>query len=225
MTRLVIAVVGALILGGVAAPAQASQPAAKKYTSCADLLEKYPNGIAKNKKARNRAVKDGFARPRVSKKLYKSNRGRLDRDDNGVLCEQEGSRSISFKTDFGFITAQEVPAPKPGQCVDVPITMDVRNLGSVGSFGITVRLISEFGSVFAYEEVSTNQAIQYPYTIAEPGTLAMTLKACGDAHAWTHPSGNRQEPVAGVKTDERLALAFYRWLGDVPLGSEEYEFL
>jgi hypothetical protein len=58
-----------------------------KYTSCANLLKKYPNGVAKNKAAANRAVKEGFTKPKVSSKIYKVNSARLDRDKDGVMCE------------------------------------------------------------------------------------------------------------------------------------------
>lgn len=222
--RLVLTLVTLVVVAGVAAPAQAIQGAAKKYSSCSQLLEKYPNGVAKTAKARNSAVKAGFAEPNVSRSLYKKNGSRLDKDNNGVMCEQEGSQTLSFKTDFGFITTQSVDAPKAGQCVNIPISMDVRNLAPVGSFGMTVRLISEFATVMGYEEISTDEAIVYPYTITSPGVYDVSLKVCGDPHKWTHASGNRTEDVQPVRTDERLALVFYRWLGDVQLGSEEYFF-
>jgi hypothetical protein len=104
MKRLVIAVVSLFILTGISAPAQASQGVAKKYSSCADLLKKYPNGVAKNKKARNKAVKGGFAKPKVSKSLYKQNSGRLDRDKDGVMCEQEGTSQTE---------SEPTPTPTP----------------------------------------------------------------------------------------------------------------
>lgn len=93
MKRLVILVAALLIISGISSPAQAAQGAAKKYSSCAELLKKYPNGVAKNKKARNQAVKNGFAKPRVSKRVYKQNGARLDRDKDGVMCEQAGGQS------------------------------------------------------------------------------------------------------------------------------------
>ena len=223
--KIVVAIASLGLMAGVATPAQAVQSSAKSYSNCDQLLKKYPNGVAKSKSAAAKAVKSGNARPKISGSLYKTNGKRLDRDKDGVMCEQEGARTISFKTDFGFITAQEVKAPKAGECVNVPVAIDVRNLGPVGTFGMTVRLISEFGSVFGYEEISTDQRVQYPYIISEPGNLNMSLKTCADAHAWTHPSGGRQEQVAGVRTDERMALVFYRWLGDVQLGSAEYSFV
>lgn len=73
-----------LSVGSVAAVT----PAAKTYTSCAKLLDDYPNGVAKSKKARNKAVRDGNARPKVSKSLYAASGKRLDRDKDGVMCEQ-----------------------------------------------------------------------------------------------------------------------------------------
>lgn len=220
----VVAIISFFILAGIAAPAQASQGAVKKYSSCADLVKKYPNGVAKDNKARDKAVKGGFAKPKVSKSLYKKNSGRLDRNNGGVMCGQQGTKAVTFKTEFGFVTTQSVKAPMAGQCVNIPATLDVRNVGPLGSFGLTVRLISEFGSVFAYEEISTDERVNLPYKITQPGVLDISLKACGNTHAWTHHSGNRQQTVAGVKTDERIALVFYRWLGDVQLGSDEYFF-
>lgn len=224
MKKLAIAVVSLLILTGIAAPAQAFQAVAKKYSTCADLLKKYPNGVAKSKSAAAKAVKSGNARPKVSPSLYKTNGARLDRGKDDVMCEQEGVRTISFKTDFGFITTQSVKAPKAGQCVNIPITIDARNLATVGTFGMTVRLISEFSSVMGYEEISTDAAVVYPYTITAPGVYEMSLKTCGDQHVWTHASGNRAEDIQPVKTDERLFLVFYKWLGNKQLGSAEYFF-
>ena len=225
MKRVSVVAACVALLGVVAAPAYAVPTATQRFASCADLLAKYPNGVAKNKSAANRAAKDGFARPRVASAVYRTNSARLDRDKNGVLCEQEVPQAVSFKTEFGFVTAQPVQAPKPGQCVNVPITLDVRNLAPIGSFGLTVRLISEFGSVYGYEEVSTSPDIVYPYMITQPGVYELPLKVCGDAHTWTHVSGNRTQAVEGVRADEQLSLAFYRWLSNRPLGAANYSFI
>ena len=75
-------------LGVVAAPAQASQATAKKYQNCSGLLKVQPAGVAKSAKARNQAVQEGFKRPAVSEALYEVNGSRLDRDKDGVMCEQ-----------------------------------------------------------------------------------------------------------------------------------------
>lgn len=91
MKRLGFFLVAVLVLGGLSAPAQATQAVAKKFTSCDRLLVEYPNGVARNKQAANRAVRNGFARPRVSASLYKTNSKRLDRNRNGVLCQQRAS--------------------------------------------------------------------------------------------------------------------------------------
>lgn len=214
-----------LVAVGLAAPAYATQAAAKKFTSCDGLLAEYANGVAKSKAAANKATKEGFARPRVSAALYKTNGSRLDRDNDGVMCEQEGSQSVSFKTDFGIVTTQAVRAPKSGECTNVPITLDVRNLAPIGSFGLVVGLVSEFGSYVGYEEVSTSPQVVYPYNITQPGVYYMSLKACGDPHSWTHVSGNRQQAVSGVRPDEQVFLAFSSWLSERRLGLKTYSWL
>ncbi len=66
------------------APAHAAET---KFKSCAQMHETYKYGIAKNKKAQRRAVKDGMYKPKVRKRVYKNSYKTLDRDKDGVMCE------------------------------------------------------------------------------------------------------------------------------------------
>lgn len=80
---------GALAIA--ATPATAAPAKGTKFANCTALLKKYPAGVAKNKKAANKAVKAGHARPATSAKAkatYALNKGMLDRDKDGVACEQ-----------------------------------------------------------------------------------------------------------------------------------------
>ena len=92
-TALVLSV-GLLAGGGVVtvAPVVSATSAPTKYfSSCDKLLKKYPNGVAKNAKAAKRAARQGFYRPATSRKAkrdYRANSSRLDRDRDGVACEQ-----------------------------------------------------------------------------------------------------------------------------------------
>lgn len=113
MKRLVIAVVSLFILAGIAGPAQATQGVPKKYSSCSDLLKKYPNGVAKNKKARNTAVREGFAKPKVSKSLYNTNGSRLDRDKDGVMCKQEGKAAAPDPVAPPTVANLSISPPNP----------------------------------------------------------------------------------------------------------------
>jgi hypothetical protein len=63
-------------------------PESTKYRSCSALLAKYPKGVARDAKAASRAVSEGMKRPKVNKSVYVANSGRLDRDGDGVACEQ-----------------------------------------------------------------------------------------------------------------------------------------
>ena len=89
MKSIVAAAAVVLVLSGVSAPAQGTQPTATRYANCTELLKVYSAGIAKSKKARNQAVREGFKRPKVSTALYDLNGSRLDRDKDGVMCEQK----------------------------------------------------------------------------------------------------------------------------------------
>ena len=64
-----------------------AQAADTKFKSCAQMHETYKYGIAKNKKAQRRAVKDGMYKPKVRKRVYKNSYKTLDRDKDGVMCE------------------------------------------------------------------------------------------------------------------------------------------
>lgn len=73
-------------LVAVATPAEAST----KYSSCAQLTKKFPNGVAKSKKAANYQVRQGNSRPaygKRAKKVYWANYKSLDRDKDGTACE------------------------------------------------------------------------------------------------------------------------------------------
>ena len=93
MRKFTIALVSIFLIASISSPAHSAQMTAKKFSSCADMLKKYPNGVAKDKKARNKAVKGGFAKPKVSKTVYKKNRDRLDKNNDGIICGQKKSRA------------------------------------------------------------------------------------------------------------------------------------
>jgi len=63
----------------------------QKYASCEKLLKAYPNGVAQSSRAAKQAKDNGFATPKVYKKIYSENSKRLDRDRDGVICEQQGN--------------------------------------------------------------------------------------------------------------------------------------
>ena len=53
------------------------------------MLKVYPHGISKDKKAADRAVRNGQNRPAVAPKVYADSYKSLDRDKDGSMCEQD----------------------------------------------------------------------------------------------------------------------------------------
>ena len=48
MRKFTIALLSVFLIASISAPAHSAQMTAKKFSSCADMLKKYPNGVAKN---------------------------------------------------------------------------------------------------------------------------------------------------------------------------------
>lgn len=62
------------------------------YSSCAKLSKVYKNGVAASNVAAAKQVKAGFARPATTdaaRKVYSTNKVRLDRDKDGTACERK----------------------------------------------------------------------------------------------------------------------------------------
>ena len=86
-----VAVTGSVVLAGIGAGQSNATVPAARYGSCDALLQDWPNGVAKNTAAANRAVREGFYRPATSakaRKVYRAYNGNLDRDRDGTACEQ-----------------------------------------------------------------------------------------------------------------------------------------
>ncbi|MFT3874673.1 MAG: excalibur calcium-binding domain-containing protein [Nocardioides sp.] len=83
----------ALTLPGVALVATAEPAGAaegKYYSSCDKLHKDFKHGVAKSAKAAQKQVRQGYGRPSTTKKakaVYKTNKSRLDRDNDGTACE------------------------------------------------------------------------------------------------------------------------------------------
>lgn len=60
--------------------------AVKDYANCDALHKDFKNGVAKSKKAANRAYRDGMYRPAVRPAVYKKN-DESDADKDGTACE------------------------------------------------------------------------------------------------------------------------------------------
>ena len=146
--KLTFAFASIFILAGIAGPAQSSQVAAKTYVSCADVLKKYPNGVAINTKAGNKAIKGGFTRPEVSNGLYKKNSKRLDKNNNGIICEQK--KVVNF-TDGYFGRSHAwgddwSPDVGPSNCQDRSAFPN-ENVSSRGQFNLELITGKKFAEI------------------------------------------------------------------------------
>jgi hypothetical protein len=190
-----------LIPVGFVLPAQATQTAVKNFSSCDRLWNEYPNGVAGSKKAANTAVRNGFARPRVSASLYRTNSGRLDRDKDGVMCEQGGATRANDSAEiqflWGFLRAKEVDAPKPGACRDVSLVFDVRN-DQVLPLAIDIQLADDFANEYAFRRVMAD-------TLKRGVNSGNALRICGNE--WIGPHLTSDAIFSGVRSGDYYLVA------------------
>jgi hypothetical protein len=160
--KFTIAVISIFIFAGMAGPAQSSQVTAKKYSSCADMLKKYPNGVAKNKKARNKAVESGLSAPKVSKKVYKKNSDRLDKNNNGIVCGQKKAKPLTKVEPFTF--AKNIDASLPTDWV-AEFNQVMSNLGQLMPISEKINEVSNVQSpfnIYAWNSAVSNPFPQIP---------------------------------------------------------------
>jgi hypothetical protein len=84
IVRKLIAIVALLMIAFGSQVAQAGGHEA--YRNCRALHRDYEHGVAKNRRAAEAEVDDGYGYPYVSRHLYRLNRD-LDANDDGVACE------------------------------------------------------------------------------------------------------------------------------------------
>jgi hypothetical protein len=77
-----LAIVTAVLVLGIAPP----EATARAYSSCTQMHNRYPHGVAKSRRAARQEVADGYGRPAVNRRVYRQNRD-LDANDDGVACE------------------------------------------------------------------------------------------------------------------------------------------
>ena len=162
MKKFTIALVSIFLLAGISGPAQSAQMTAKKYSSCADMLKKYPNGVAKNKKAQNKAIKSGLSKPKVSKKVYKKNINRLDKNNNGIVCGQKKAKPLTKAEPFTF--AKNIDASLPADWV-AEFNQVMSNLGQLMPISEKINDVSSVQSpmnIYAWNSAVSNPFPQIP---------------------------------------------------------------
>ena len=83
------ALAAALIVSGLAAVGSPAEAAAKKYANCAALNKTYKHGVArKGAKDKVRGSTKPVTNFTVNTAVYTANKGKLDRDKDGVACEK-----------------------------------------------------------------------------------------------------------------------------------------
>ena len=162
MRKFTAALVSIFLIASISGPAHSAQVTAKKYSSCADMLKKYPNGVAKNKKVQNKALKSGLLKPKVSKGLYKKNSKRLDKNDDGIICEQKKAELPTEAEPFSF--AKNIDTSLPADWV-AEFNQIMSNLEQLMPISEKINEVSNVQSpmnIYAWSSAVSNPFPQIP---------------------------------------------------------------
>jgi hypothetical protein len=197
----------------------------KVFANCAALNKTHPGGVAMSASAAKSATLSGYLTPTVSKSAYEASKKYGDNFSTGFSCPKFGKSNLGttkLQADWGYITARETKRPMNGICVFVPLVIDVRNASKINqTYGITIALQDDFENVIGYQEWSgaTNNSSE-----ARNGKFNTSLKVCKARHKWKHFSGNRDQSVEPIGSENWYWLNSYSWLGTEFQGASDFEF-
>ena len=166
---------------------------AATFKSCVSLLRKYPNGVAKSRADANKQS----PKPVVLPSVYRVN-VKLDRDRDGTACEVKSgivvnlpngastvvstttttpARTFTASAPWGEISAQQIFAPQPGTCVEIPLIVDIRSQSGL-AIGLIISAEDKYSNLIGEARPKTPVGIQN-----------VPIKVCREAWVYTFPSG------------------------------------
>ena len=210
-----------VITFGVFGPVDLSHAAVKTFSSCAKLRVVYPKGIAETAAKAKLAVKAGKQSPRVSASIYKANR-KLDLKKSGYMCAIADLGTVSIQTAFGYVKAPQVYRPKDGDCSELDVTIDVRNMTKLNYWGIFITIEDSFQNVVGTVFFDPAEPITETSPIAKKpnGIYKLPMSVCDYSQDFGGFLGQTTPYMHG----ERYYLRVEQLLQFVTLGSKSYVF-
>lgn len=125
---------------------------------------------------------------------------------SALLLAPVSAQSVKVQTDWGFVSVNQVKAPKKGKCVKVSVAVDIRNPNITPPF-IGVAIVDNFSNVYGYSETYTfrddRESIWDPLVKVKPGVYRSAMSICAKKHFYVDPEDPDQEKVDLVTYNPR----------------------
>ena len=150
---------------------------ASKLMTCNQILDKYPNGVAKNAAGLKKAVALGYAKPTIALKVYNAAQ-KLDQLKSNTICVVEAKKRNALKGSPALLV-KGLPAPAVTSTNEPPVTghpaVSSDLSSAVANFGGTCMVAMRDGKIIGewYSGGRTAASQSLAYSSSKPLTTAV----------------------------------------------------
>ena len=150
---------------------------ASKLMTCNQILDKYPNGVAKNAAGLKKAVALGYAKPTIAIKVYNAAQ-KLDQLKSNTVCVVEAKKRNALKGSPALLV-KGLPAPAVTSASEPPVTghpaVSTDLSSAVANFGGTCMVAMRDGKIIGewYSGGRTAASQSLAYSSSKPLTTAV----------------------------------------------------
>ena len=172
--HLTLALITALSLTSILPPTSVK---ASKLMTCNQILDKYPNGVAKNAAGLKKAVALGYAKPTIAIKVYNAAQ-KLDQLKSNTVCVVEAKKRNALKGSPALLV-KGLPAPAVTSANEPPVTghpaVSTDLSSAVANFGGTCMVAMRDGKIIGewYSGGRTAASQSLAYSSSKPLTTAV----------------------------------------------------
>ena len=150
---------------------------ASKLMTCNQILDKYPNGVAKNAAGLKKAVALGYAKPTIALKVYNAAQ-KLDQLKSNTICVVEAKKRNALKGSPALLV-KGLPAPAVTSTNEPPVTghpaVSTDLSSAVANLGGTCMVAMRDGKIIGewYSGGRTAASQSLAYSSSKPLTTAV----------------------------------------------------
>ena len=108
-----------------------------------------------------------------------------------TISTEASAKTVRLKTDWGYVSFNQVKAPKPNRCVTVKVTLDLRNVNRT-PYNLAVAIQDEFGNVIGFNNLFTldESPGASPSDRIANGKYQRPIRVCAMDHFFSYDATN-----------------------------------